>query len=513
MSKLMARLRQDFPKHEYLNTFEAAIPAYFVQLILEVLQKQDLTTFQRYILELLSLEVHSLEMMSYYLGVDQEVLTSSIVGLLKHQYVEQGDPQPGKEDRLLFLTGSGREAVLKQGPPPVPTRKTGRFFFNALTENVISPEEETLYPDQVDKQGLFVLPPKEADRPTLGTFVENEKDVKSVLENEPAFKDSAIVGMLKLKEISARYFAPVTVVVLQDRETHERTVAVYRNSSQQRPETEALQRLLEAKKFHIPAIGTPLLAQEQEINIPTKALPPDVVQEIRRVMENEHQREEIVIQVEEHQILKTATQDARERKELEEKIDELQKNLQSKEQAIETLRQQLRQSKVEFLRTEQHRRKLFQAVCEAKQEIIIISPWMTPTACDDQLCKAFAEAIVRGVRLRIGYGIGRDRSPQEAEYNRHNVEEVKKTIRKHVRSLNSSCSLDFLNDIVKTAGTHQKMLVCDRQFAITGSFNWLSYMGKQDDGYRQEISVLFQHPEPVNELAEIALKVWNGSKR
>ena len=71
----------------------------------------------------------------------------------------------------------------------------------------------------------------------------------------------------------------------------------------------------------------------------------------------------------------------------------------------------------------------------------------------------------------------------------------------------------YLNDIVKTAGTHQKILVCDRQFAITGSFNWLSYKGRQDSGYREELGVLFQHPDPVNELAEIALRVWNSSKK
>lgn len=510
MSKLIARLRLDFPKHESINTIDAAIPTYFIQLVVEVLQNQDLTTFQRYILELLTLEINSLEKMGYYLGVDQDVLTSSIVGLLKLGYIEQGDPRLETGDRLLALTARGQEAVIKQGPLPVPTRKTGRFLFNALTERTISASEEVLYPDQVDKLGLFVLPPKETDKPTLGTFAENEKDVKDVLQDEPAFKDTTIVGMLKLKEISVRYFAPVTLVVLQHRETKEQTVAVYRNSAQQRPETEALQRLLEAKKFQIPATGTPLLAQSEEISIPTETLSPAIVQEIQRVMDNEHQREEIAIQVEEHRILKTATQDARERKALEDKLEELQKELQSKDKNIAILRQQLKLNNVEFLRTEQHRAKLLEAVSKAKEEVIIISPWMTPAACDDRLCQLFAKAILRGVRLRIGYSMGKDRSRREAERNQRNVEKVTKAIEKQIRDLNSSYPLDFLHDIVKTTGTHQKILVCDRQFAITGSFNWLSYAGKQDEGYRQELSVLFQHPDPVKELAEIALSVWRS---
>lgn len=370
-----------------------------------------------------------------------------------------------------------------------------------------------MYPDQVDKQGLFVLPPKEIDRPTLGTFVENEKDVKAVLQDELAFKDTIIVNFLKLQSPSSRYFAPATVVVLQNRETQVRTVAVYRGDVQQRPETEALQRLLEAKKFQIPATSTPISTQEQEIYIPTRTLSPTIVQEIQQVVEEEQQREEIVIQVEEQRILKTATQDARERKALEEKIKELQNLLNGKEKDIQLLHKQLRQSNVEFLRTEQHREKLLQAIGEAKQEVIIISPWITPAACDEQLCKLFAEALVRGVRLRIGYSMGRENDPRDEERNRHNVEEVKKTIRKHLRNLNAPRTIHFQDDIVKTTGTHQKILVCDRTFAITGSFNWLSYKGQKDRGYRQELGVVFRHHDPVNEIAEIALQTWNSKKK
>ena len=81
---------------------------------------------------------------------------------------------------------------------------------------------------------------------------------------------------------------------------------------------------------------------------------------------------------------------------------------------------------------------------------------------------------MRGIRLRIGYSSGRENDPKDVERNRHNVEEVKKSIRKSLRNLNPSHAINFQDDIVKTIGTHQKILVCDRTFAITGSFNWLS---------------------------------------
>ena len=506
MSKLIAMLRHDFPDYESLDVFEAAVPAYFIQMVLEVLEKRELKTFQSYILHLVALGISSPEQIAYYLGVDPDTLISTLADLLKSRYIEQSDPLPGPEERLLLLTDEGRKALEKQGPPPVPTRKTGRFYFNALSWETVSSKEEILYPDQVEKEGLFILPRKEDERPTLGTFTEDA--VKSVLKDEPAFAEHAIVALLKLKDARPRYFGPVTVVVLQHRTTREKTVAVYRNNVQQRPETEALQRLFEAKKFQIPSSAVPLRQEEQDLYLPS-SLPQPVVEEILNVIKNERARQEITIQVEENNIRKSATQDARERKELEQKLLQLQAELQSKDKDITVLHEQLRQSEVEFIRTEQHRGWLLRALREAKQEVIIISPWINRGACDEKFCELYARALARGVRMCIGYGLGHEREPGEASRQKQSLDGVKSTIKKYLHNTDSTA---FQRDIVETTGTHQKILVCDRRFAITGSFNWLSYRGKQKEGYSQELSVLFRYIDQVNELANIALEVWKSRK-
>jgi phosphatidylserine/phosphatidylglycerophosphate/cardiolipin synthase-like enzyme len=62
----------------------------------------------------------------------------------------------------------------------------------------------------------------------------------------------------------------------------------------------------------------------------------------------------------------------------------------------------------------------------------------------------------------------------------------------------------------ETRGTHQKILICDRTFAVTGSFNWLSYAGEQDEGYRNETGTLFRHIDQINALATIALQALSS---
>lgn len=506
MSKFQARLRQDYPKHDCISTFEAAIPAFSVQMFFEVLQKQEFTTFQRYILELLSLGVNAPDRLAYYLGVEKGVLTSSITGLVRLRFVEQRYLQLGTDDWSLTLTGSGQEAVKKE-PPPVPARTTGRFLFNALTESIISPGEEVRYPDQI--QGLLVLPPNEVGKPKLSKFDEKEADVKAVLKDEPAFKDATILRFLKLREVVACFFAPVTVVVLEQRETHERTVAVYRNMIQQRPETVQLQFLLDSKKFAIPVMGTPPRLQEKEIRIPTQTLPADTIQEINKVVENEQKREEYTIQVEEHKMRRSSTQDACERQEIEEKLKGLQQELRTKEQTIQQLQNQLQQRQVEFLRTDEHRGKLFQAVREAQKRLIILSSWINPDACNEELCGLFAKALLRGVHLHIGYFTEKDRNYRNAAYYQRNAKEVINAIKRNLNRQKNSSGIEIQNIIVEARGTRQNILVCDTRFGITGSFPWLS---APDEGKRTELSILFRHSDQINELAEVGLQAWKSAK-
>ncbi len=68
-----------------------------------------------------------------------------------------------------------------------------------------------------------------------------------------------------------------------------------------------------------------------------------------------------------------------------------------------------------------------------------------------------------------------------------------------------------LLDIYRTSGTHQKILVCDRAFAVLGSFNWLSCRGEQDQEYRNETSILLRDPAAINELARIAQEEWSSA--
>ncbi len=496
----MAKVRQDFPRYELMHTFEAVIPSYAIQLVMEVLEQRTLNPFQTYILQFLGLDVQTLEECAYFLGVEPEMLDSSIIDLLKMRYAEQRVIAENPPTFILALTPTGKVALDKDGPPPVPTRASGRFSWNALTWQPFLQEGRLLYPDEAAKAGFVALPASETEKPTLGTFI--EEDIIRVFKNVTAFQKKNIVRLLNLKSAQLRYIGPVTVAVLQHQETQEKTVAVYSEGVQQKSETAALQRVYEAKRFALP---TEAVVPHNEQPIPTPpSLPSNIAQDVQERIKQEQALEELEIQVEANKMQKSATQDEREREELEQQFRQLQEDLRRKSQEITQLNQQLHQQRIEFLPAEQHHNNLLQALRTAKEEVIIITSRLNRTACNAEVRRLMVEATRRGVRVRIGYGVGNERNQEIASRDHHEMAEIKKALKKEFPNMSD----EALEDIVETSGSSQRILICDRQFAIAGNFNWLSSLGIREKGYQRAYSAVYLQHEVVDELAHIALQTW-----
>jgi len=373
--------------------------------------------------------------------------------------------------------------------------------FNTLTWTPMA-LEETWSVERMDKEGLCILPPSRSERPTLGDFTVKEVDL--ALHNVPFFRENRLIKVLELKTTPPEYIAPATVVVLRDRKQQEQRFAVYRNGALQRGETAVLQRHFETGHFLLPDDAVALA--EERLEIPA-TLPPTVAQVVRRVADNEAARLRLQAELTDSETRRGGMADRNERAQLEERIAQLEAELRRNHEESERLRVRLQQNQGTFLRTEEHREVLERALKEAREEVIIISPWLNRRTCDDALCDLFAQAIKRNVRVRIGYGITERAGDPDAGRNRANAQKVIRALKAAV-SRETEASQAALLDIQRTSDTHQKILVCDRTFAVLGSFNWLSYRGELDREYRNETSMVLREPASVGELARIALRGW-----
>lgn len=492
MTNLRTLLHREFPDADPLLMFEAGIPVYSVRLDIEVLEKRPLSSFEEFMLQAIGLGVSTRERIAALLGVTDQDLVGPGAKLLKRGFLQQ-KWSSAEGIRYLSLTEEGRRALTDQGPPPVPQRKTCRLHFDAVAWMTIPLEDETWTTEWMQKEGLVLLPMKRTDRLTLGDFTEQE--VISALRNMGAFQEHDITALLELKRVEKQYIAPVTVILLKHRHSEDQQLVIYRNGYQLHADSLALQHLFVSGSFHLPSEVIPF-------ETPPLELPPSLDISVKRTTHDLLLAENTIAGLETELALQNneasnVPLDADQRMK---RLQQLKEELRIKREEGNELRKRLRESQVEFLRTEQHRAVLEQALRQATEEVIIISPWMNRRACNDDLCQLMAKAVASGVRIRIGYGMGRERDPREDARNRNNIQAVKNALRRFVPANFSS-----LLELKQTSGTHQKILVCDHSFAVTGSFNWLSYVGQQDEGYRNETGTLFRGEQQVAEIRRIAL--------
>ena len=127
---------------------------------------------------------------------------------------------------------------------------------------------------------------------------------------------------------------------------------------------------------------------------------------------------------------------------------------------------------------------LIDALSNAEELVIIDSPWLSRRSVDDELLLRMKAVLERGCRLLIGWGYSRDIRGLHPDGKIIHV------------SQSGQCFIDVTADQagnytafpeldklrarypeqmeLKLLGTHEKYVICDRQFALLGSHNVLS---------------------------------------
>jgi phosphatidylserine/phosphatidylglycerophosphate/cardiolipin synthase-like enzyme len=165
------------------------------------------------------------------------------------------------------------------------------------------------------------------------------------------------------------------------------------------------------------------------------------------------------------------------------------------------LKQQLEQIQtqtriIEVIHTYQLREYLFKALKEAKNRLMIVSPWIKSNVVNQEFLLALEETLKRKVQIHIIYG----------------YKETPGSMR------NDSLSIKKLEDLMynyknltfqKTTNSHRKQIVCDDKFAIVTSFNFLSFRADPNLTYRDELGVILRDKQIIEDLFESAISLIN----
>lgn len=171
--------------------------------------------------------------------------------------------------------------------------------------------------------------------------------------------------------------------------------------------------------------------------------------------------------------------------------------------------EQVRQSPAAgVLETHEHRDALRDAILEARRELIIVSPWLRTAAVDHELLGWLQTSLDRNKELRIivGYGIERDGAAKREDPA---VRDQQQALRRlHEMGDRARGRLR----VVEVGNTHEKIVVCDDQYVILTSFNFLSFNPKPGKGLRREMGYRIADPKIVADVrARISVALTGSS--
>jgi hypothetical protein len=148
-------------------------------------------------------------------------------------------------------------------------------------------------------------------------------------------------------------------------------------------------------------------------------------------------------------------------------------------------------------------RKIFlQALRKAKSRMILVCPWLSENAIDLEAKEAIVAALDRGVSIDIGWGNLNDVGNNQLRLSREALLKSDRDNWKYTAipwfDLVEAQYPKLLK--LKILGTHQKFLICDREFAMLGSHNYLSSGNRSSE---RELGIKTNDPDKVNELIEL----------
>jgi hypothetical protein len=153
--------------------------------------------------------------------------------------------------------------------------------------------------------------------------------------------------------------------------------------------------------------------------------------------------------------------------------------------------------KIKHITTYDHPALLVRALKEAKKMIIIFSPWIRSEVVSGEIINLMERALKNKISIYIAYGM--------AEKNENDIDRsIKFRFEKFLKDYKNYFYLKATNNM------HSKVLVCDEAFAVTTSFNWLSFKGDKNRPVRDETGTYSEDIDYIKDLINDRLKFFKS---
>lgn len=425
---------------------EAAIPVYVLTARIVTLDTKKLNPIEEGCLKAIESGLESPIDIGSFLGLHTVVL-STILASLNSQELVSYRRAIGDESAVVSLTSKGRTAVA-EAASVTPQEKIVKITFDPILRRVVFHHQSSLWrPREVKLAGRFEVPLCGAKRPEVQDV--SLEDIDRAIQRLRRHNEES-TEVLALRRIERRemFFVPCTLLYYSANIGKEVLVAFHLEEGLSLDHENAFRSL--GGPDQIDAKHVLITSDTDDVNDATIEILPTVDTPAGELSDR---------------INNAVGSDA------------------------PTLR---------TIRCHEHPPLLRDALTKSSHRFLVVSPWIREQVVDKSFLQSLEALLRNGLSVYVGYGLVEEGGSRKAR--------GKPAISPRTQSALEELQNRFNNFSFRFVGnTHRKVLVSDTRFAITTSFNWLSFKGDPREKPRDESGTLISKPAYVEEVFRDAL--------
>ncbi len=463
IKELETKIRKNYslPEAIVLDYKPVGYPFYVLRLDLTYLANRELQLLEEFVLKCITNGLVKIQEISSFLGMESYQIEKVLSELISRDLV--------KKEENLKLTVAGLNVLEKQ-TILAPISETQTFYLDALNGELTNSFSLKIFDSKIHKNTAINKIIKKPRKGHIEDLVDYYPDIEKLLQNSHPNNPNSI-ELIQVNNIEKIY-----------PEYHEILLVLYKSNSSDRE--------IEYEIFSRGFIQSEYRNTIEELYAEGKKILEPIFQKMEEDKPTQNSVNEVISNIKEDDI-KTVEK-------LTSKIDSLNdpdnfvetKN-NSLKQEIQKLKQELKQIKYqtiisEVIHTYQIREYLLKALTEAKNRLMIISPWIKSNVVNKEFLSTLETTLRRKVKVYIIYGIKGSNSQNDD-----------KSI-KQLENLQANYKKNF--QFNKTENSHRKQIICDDKFAIVTSFNFLSFRADPNLTYRDELGVILRDKQTIKDL-------------
>ncbi|MEX0058112.1 phospholipase D-like domain-containing protein [Clostridium butyricum] len=468
--------------YKLVKYFEAASPVYKMELNFTLQKIKELTALQEFILKFIQASVRNTELICEFLGVNKSVVYNAIANL-KSQDLLAVDIYNSE----LKLTDKGREAIQKASLI-IPEEIIYPVYLDGMTNKLFLDTKRFYSRKDVKNIGITPLSANiESPKLIDINFEELNSALKKFKKNICYTNNNTLEGDLisinDLKKVYAEYKKLFVLVYINEKSENIELRIFEKSTRCQEYETIILR--MYNDNLSLVKFDEKLDFDDMKENTFLQTVPKEIIQEAQEFNQK---------------IVKYDKEISAIRSQIIEYTDNIGPSSEdndktvSKTQIIKLLEGKIKKLEKEknsahrIINTYDHRPLLLKALKESKNSIVIVSPWIKQSGTNQEIINLIDKAVERKVNVFIGYGIS-----EEEQSDRRIINKLKDIQNKQYGKRLKLISLN---------NTHEKVLISDDYFMVVTSFNWLSFRGDPNFGFRQETGIYTESKECIKDMKE-----------